>query len=119
MIAITHNTNQKQVSSSAVKPAIFRSSTGPHWSTIHLSWTLVILRRVACFLAVFSWAASAVAQVPDLRNTSDPVYPTATQIAQKSINLGPTGLSGWIYHEKDPKELIGDLNYIARLARSL
>ncbi len=28
-----------------------------------------------------------------------------------NINLGPTGLTGWVFQEKDPKALLGDINY--------
>ncbi len=55
----------------------------------------------AVFLAL---GLPVMAQVPDLTNGGLPT-------SSNSINLGPTGLTGWMYHERDPNALLGDLNY--------
>ena len=66
-------------------------------------------RRPLVFIAiqwVAVWCLCMVshAQPPDL---TDGGVPANTRY----INLGPTGLTGWVYADKDPKALLGDSNY--------
>ncbi|MCH7228855.1 DUF6288 domain-containing protein, partial [Haloferula sp. A504] len=63
------------------------------------------------FLVVPGLLISALAAPPDLTNPGDPDFPSADTITKTSINLGPSGLTGWVYREKDPKALLGDFNY--------
>ncbi len=74
-------------------------------STVRL-WNCLIGLLSALVLAM-----PAIAQVPDLTNPADPNYPTASTISRMSINLGPTGLSGWIHREADPKGVTPGISY--------
>jgi len=57
------------------------------------------LAPLSCVLLLLSSTIALQAQVPDLTDSADPNYPSATVLDKEDINLGPTGMKGWVYHE--------------------